>query len=78
MIIVIIVIIITTIRRRRKEGGRDLICAEDSVKGEVNSLSWYLKCSMGKLLEGMRMAGTLETENEVKRKERKRKYIVNL
>ena len=27
------------------------------MKGEVNSLNWYLKCSMGKLLASVRMAG---------------------
>ena len=26
----------------------------------------YIKCFMGKLMEGVRMAGTLETENAVK------------
>ena len=38
---------------------RGLISAEECVKGEVSSLSWYLKFSMGKLMEDVRMAGTL-------------------
>ena len=61
------------------------------MKGEVNNLSWYIKCSMGNLMEGVMMAGTLETENAVeqralksarkeKRRERgmRRKCMVNL
>ena len=35
------------------------------MKGDVNSLIWYMKCSMEKLMEGVRMAGTLKTENAV-------------
>ena len=46
----------------RKEGGRDPIGAEECARGEVNSLSWYLKCSKGKLMEAVRIASTLEQE----------------
>ena len=38
------------------------------MKGEMNRLSWNTKSSMGKLMEGVRMAGTLETENAVERR----------
>jgi len=52
----------------RKEGRRDPIGAEECVRGEVNSLSWYLKCSMGKLMEAVRIASTLETGNAVEQR----------
>lgn len=38
------------------------------MKGEVNNLRWYMKCSMGKLFEGVMMTATLETENAVEQR----------
>lgn len=38
------------------------------MKGEVNILSWYMKCSMGKLVEGVRMAGNTGNRNAVEQR----------
>ena len=38
------------------------------MKGEVNSLSWYFKCFMGSVMEGVTTAETMGTENAVEQR----------
>ena len=49
----------------RKEGGRGLCCIEYSVRGEENSLGFYVANSEETLMRGVRVAGTIRTEGTV-------------
>ena len=66
-----------------KEGGRRLCSIEYAVKGEENSLGYYVVNSEESLMRGVWVAGTIKTEgtinsNELKRQraeERKKKFL---
>ena len=66
----------------RKEGGRGLIGCEECVKGEENCIGWYVKNSNQKLIEGVRIAGIVDTENgmrkDIFKRERKEAMKNNL
>ena len=51
----------------RKEGGRGLIGCEECVRGEENCISWYVKNSNEKLIEGVRKSGIVDFENSVRK-----------
>ena len=52
----------------RKGGAWGLISKKEYVKGKVNSLGWHFKCFIGSVMEGVTMAGTVETENAVEQR----------
>ena len=53
---------------KRKEGGRGLISVEQCVKGEENSLGFYVANSEELLIRGVCASGTIQTEEQWRRK----------
>ena len=68
---------------KRNEGGRGLSSVEYAVRGEENSLGYYVLHSEEKLLRGVCEAGTIKTDSTVnakdfkkqKAEERKEKFL---
>ena len=54
---------------KRKEGGRGLISVEQCVKGEENSLGFYVANSEGLLIRGVCASGTIQTEGTMEKEE---------
>ena len=59
----------------RRKGGRGLISCEGCIKGEENSLGWYLKQSNEPMLKVASMKTTIKTEETVRPEEFKRMQI---
>ena len=57
---------------KRKEGGRGLSSIEIVVKTEMNNVGQYVSNSEEALIQGVKMAGTIETEGTVAKEEFKR------
>ena len=57
---------------KRKEGGRGLISVEQSVRGEENSLGFYVANSEETLMKGVCASGTIKTDGTVEKEEFKR------
>lgn len=55
----------------RVSGGRGLISCEGCVRGEVNSLGWYVKSSEEGLLQGVRATSVIRSEGTVGKEELK-------
>ena len=62
----------------RKEGGRGLCSIEYSVRGEENSLGYYVANSEETLMRGVRVAGTIRTEGTVNSDEFKKQRAEEL
>ena len=53
----------------REDGGRGLISCEGCVRGEENSLGWYVRNSLDVLLQGERVTGVIQCEETVSKDE---------
>ena len=62
---------------RRKEGGCGLISVEQCVKGEENSLGFYVANSEDLLIRGVCASGTIQTEEKWRRKNSKEDWQKN-
>ncbi|XP_047488218.1 uncharacterized protein LOC125038695 [Penaeus chinensis] len=63
---------------KRKEGGRGLISVEQCVKGEENSLGFYVANSEELLIRGVCASGTIQTEETMEKEEFKRRKAEEL
>ena len=59
----------------RREGGRGLVSIQHCERGKENSLGLYVKRSAEKLIEGVRMAGTIETEGTISKSDFKQQKL---
>ena len=62
----------------RKEGGHGLISVEQCVKGEENSLGFYVAISVKLLIRGVCASGTIQTEETMEKEEFKRRLAEEL
>ena len=63
---------------KRKEGGRGLMSVEGCVRGEENSLGFYIGNSEEKLIRGVAAAGIINTEDVVRSEEFKKQKAQKL
>ena len=63
---------------KRKEGGRGLISVEHCVKGEENSLGFYVANSEELLIRGVCASETIQTEETMEKEEFKRRLAEEL
>ena len=63
---------------KRKEGGRGLVSVEQCVKGEENSLGFYVANSEEVLIRGVCASGTIQTEETMEKAEFKRRKAEEL
>ena len=63
---------------KRKEGGRGLMSVEGCVRGEENSLGFYIASSEEKLVRGVAAAGIINTEDVVRSEEFKKQKAQEL
>jgi len=63
---------------KRKDGGRGLSGVEYVVRGEENNLGFYILNSEEKLIQGVRLCGTIVTEGTINSNEFKKQRLQNL
>ena len=51
----------------REDGGRGLMSCEGCVRGEENSLEWYVRNSLDVLLQGVRVTAEIESGETVRK-----------
>ena len=62
----------------RSQGGRGMTSIQHCVRGEENSLGLHVKNSAEKLIERVRMAGTIEAEGTINRSDVKQQKLQEL
>ena len=59
----------------REMGGRGLISCEGCIRMEENNFGWYVKNSVEPLIEGVKVAETIEYNNTVSKNEFKQSWM---
>ena len=61
--------------RNRKMGGRGLISCDRCIRMEENNLGWNVRNSVEPLIEGAKVAETIEYNNTVNKRELKKSWL---